>query len=99
METIDMQIEAVVRKAIAEEVNKLRTVRIVEDRWLNKEEASRYLGVSTSTFDRFRSDPNFPAGRKLGAATNSRVVWKMSELDAWMETRPEVKEDRCTTQC
>ncbi len=79
-------------ESIKTEIAKITPVQ--EDRWLTKKEAARHIGVSESTFDRFRKEfPHFPKGRKLGNVNNSRVVWRKSELDAFMETLPQEDKD------
>lgn len=47
-------------------------------RGLSREEAARYIGVSTTLFDEMVADGRMPRAKKI----NSRVVWDRFALDA-----------------
>ena len=46
-------------------------------------EAARYLGMSTSTLNKWRMFGNGPPFMKMG----SSVLYRKEDLDSWMESR------------
>ena len=51
--------------------------------FLSVPEAAKYMGLSTSTLNTFRSNGGGPAFRKVG----TRVVYQRGDLDSWMDDR------------
>lgn len=47
--------------------------------WLTKEEASEFLGISTSTFDRLVLKGGLPRGKKIPKSRN--LVWRREQLE------------------
>lgn len=56
-------------------------------RLLTPEQASTYLGLSTVTLARLRIWGEGPLFYKLTAGKYGRVGYRISDLDAWIETR------------
>lgn len=56
-----------------------RGMSVGEKKWLTKDEASRMLGVSTSTFDRYVLKGELPRGKKLTGHKN--LVWKREQVE------------------
>lgn len=57
------------------------------DPWLGTKEAARYLGgISPRTLERWRVEGgnNTPPYAKLGPGVRSRVLYRQSDLDAWL---------------
>ncbi len=60
--------------------------------YLSKKEAAAKLGLSIRSIDKkAQSDPTFPKPIVWGDERQSRVRYKNSELDDWMESRPKEK--------
>lgn len=60
-------------------------------RLLRTQEMMERIGLSRTTIWRLeRSDPDFPARRRIGAGA---VGWLESEVDRWIESRPPVRSD------
>lgn len=59
------------------------TVSVIEDKWINIEEASEYLGVNKDTIRNWikKEDSNIPA-HKIG----KQWKFKKSELDNWVKS-------------
>jgi len=55
------------------------------DRWVGKEEASKYTGLSISTLSQDKTVPRVYVHRRL--------LFKLSELDAWMEQHRKIQDD------
>lgn len=56
-----------------------RGASVGKKEWLTKDEASKMLGVSTSTFDRIVKNGGLPKGRKK---RNSKVlIWKREQIE------------------
>lgn len=56
--------------------------------YLSKKEAAAKLGVTTRSIDKkAQNDPTFPKPIVWGDEKQSRVRYKNSELDDWMESR------------
>lgn len=53
-------------------------VEVVPRRGLNRVEAARYVGVSTTTFDKLISEGKMPEPFRIG----SRTIWDLRKLDA-----------------
>lgn len=56
-----------------------RGASVGKKRWYTKDEASDYIGVSRSTFDRIVSGGGVPKGKKM--AGKKKLYWKGEELD------------------
>lgn len=54
-------------------------------RGLSREEAARYVGVSTTKFDQMVSDRRMPKPKKI----DSRVIWDRIALDAAFSDLPD----------
>lgn len=54
-------------------------------RGLNREEASRYVGISTTKFDELVKDGRMPKGKRI----DGRVVWDRYALDASFTDLPD----------
>lgn len=52
---------------------------------LEREQASAYVGLALSTFERLVSQQIAPQPRQLGG---KRVVWLRTELEAWLHSCP-----------
>ena len=57
------------------------------DRIIRKPEAALICGLSIVTIYRLEKDGKFPRRKKLG---NNAVGWLLSDIQAWLESRPEV---------
>lgn len=57
----------------------LRGASIDKKQWVNKEEASKMLGVSTSTFDRYVLKGIIPRGKKAQGQKN--LMWNVEQLE------------------
>lgn len=58
-----------------------------KSRLLSPEEAAAYLGLSTVTLAKLRVSGDGPPFFKLTAGKYGRVGYRISVLDAWLETR------------
>lgn len=56
---------------------------------MNRLDAARLLGVSRSTFDKYRQTPGFPAPKMLPARKKGRPSWDPEELKAWRRNLPD----------
>lgn len=56
-----------------------RGASVDKNAWLNKEEASELLGVSTSTFDRMVLKGILPRGKKV--VGQNKLVWKCEQIE------------------
>ena len=56
-----------------------RGVHNEQKQWIDKEEASKLLGISTSTFDRIVRKGGLPRGKKL--AGYKSLVWKIEQVE------------------
>lgn len=54
----------------------------VESRYVGREEAAKFCGISTRTFDRRAVEESFPRRRMIGRSPK----WYLPELFAWMES-------------
>jgi len=54
-----------------------------EDRYLPRKEAAKYLGISTKTLATWQLTGRLK-GVKLGTGRTCRVVYRRSDLDAWV---------------
>ena len=61
-----------------------------EERLLNVREVTELIGVSKSTLHRMVSANRFPRPIRVGLRA---VRWRLSEVLAWMESRPPALED------
>lgn len=55
------------------------------DMFLTTGEAAEYLRLSTQTMDRFRATGEGPPYIKLGNGKRSKVIYRRSDIDAWLE--------------
>lgn len=55
--------------------------------YLNSQEAADILRISIRTLERMRVDGTGPTYLKAGAGTRSRVLYRLSDLDAWLQGR------------
>lgn len=53
-------------------------VEVVPRRGLSRPEAARYVGISTSTFDKLVHEGKMPQPFRIG----SRTIWDLRKLDA-----------------
>jgi len=53
--------------------------------YLTVDEAAEYLRVSPKTLERWRVDGSGPQFFKAGPGLRSRVLYRQSDLDAWLE--------------
>ena len=53
-------------------------VEVVPRRGLSRQEAARYVGISTSTFDKLVQEGKMPQPFRIG----SRTIWDLRKLDA-----------------
>ena len=58
-------------------------------RGMNREEAARYIGVSTTKFDELVKDGRMPKGKRI----DGRVVWDRYKLDASFTDLPDKEEN------
>lgn len=56
-------------------------------RYLNSEEAARILRLSARTLERMRVEGSGPKYLKAGRGTRARVLYRPTDLDAWLESR------------
>ena len=56
-------------------------------RYLNSEEAARILRLSARTLERMRVEGTGPKYLKAGRGTRARVLYRPTDLDAWLESR------------
>ena len=61
----------------------------MNDRLLNSEEVSEYLGISTHTVEMWRRKKIGPPWSKIGRA----VRYKESDVSAWVESRSQETTD------
>lgn len=54
-------------------------------RGMNREEAARYIGISTTKFDELVKDGRMPKGKRI----DGRVVWDRYKLDASFTDLPD----------
>jgi excisionase family DNA binding protein len=52
-------------------------VEVVPRRGLSRQEAARYVGISTTTFDKLVHEGNMPEPFRIG----SRTIWDLRKLD------------------
>ena len=62
----------------------LSQLRPIPRRGLSRAEAARYVGISTSLFDRLVKDGRMPNPRKIDA----RLVWDIRALDVAFDNLP-----------
>ena len=56
--------------------------------WVGPDEAAKHLGVTRRWIARAIAEkPDFPH-RKLGSDSRSRLRFKLSEIDAWLDKQP-----------
>lgn len=53
-------------------------------RWMSLNDVAKYIGVSRTTINNYRSTGVFPAPVEIG---ERRVAFKREEVDSWMEDR------------
>lgn len=56
-----------------------RGASVDEKKWITKDEASRMLGISTSTFDRYVAKGGLPKGKKV--VGRKSLVWKREQVE------------------
>ena len=61
------------------------TVKMVERRGFNREQAASYVGICATTFDKLIKDGLMPKAKKI----YGRKVWDKSALDEFFEKLPE----------
>jgi len=57
-----------------------------ENNYLTQCALAKLLGVSVSTVQRLRKDPNFPIRKRFSFSTKG---WVKGEIVEWVKTRPE----------
>jgi hypothetical protein len=55
--------------------------------WLVSKDAARYLRMSHRTLERWRVNGDGPLFSKAGAGKRARVLYRKSDLDAWLFSR------------
>ena len=55
--------------------------------YLNSQEAADILRISVRTLERMRVEGTGPKYLKAGAGTRSRVLYRLADLDTWLDTR------------
>ena len=79
-------VNSALRAMVREEVRKvLPELLPSQDEYLNTKQAAAYTGLSVGFFEmgRSRGAQDQPAYHRVGR----RIVYKRSELDAWLDTR------------
>lgn len=56
---------------------------MLEDRWINTEDAASHIGLAISTLEKARLYGNSPPYSKAGRS----VRYRLSDLDKWMAAR------------
>lgn len=56
-----------------------RGASVGEKKWITKEEASKIMGISTSTFDRYVLKGGLPRGKKIQGQKS--LVWKREQVE------------------
>ena len=49
-------------------------------------QAADYLNLSPKTLERYRVDGNGPPFHKLGKGKRSRVLYKLDDLETWLQS-------------
>lgn len=70
----------------------------VENDLLTTVDAARLLLLSVPTLERMRSLGTGPTFIKLGTGRRARVVYRRSDIEAWLETLRFQKTDQYTTR-
>ena len=60
----------------------------MQDKLLRRREVERITGMSRSSIYRLMQEGDFPRPVRVGLAA---VRWKVSEIEAWIESRPVVR--------
>lgn len=55
------------------------------DRFMSKEEVCEAVCLSKTEIDRREEQGRFPKRTRLGEHRNSRVVWRESAIEKWMD--------------
>lgn len=55
--------------------------------YLNSQEAADILRISIRTLERMRVEGTGPRYLKAGAGTRSRVLYRLADLDEWLQGR------------
>lgn len=55
--------------------------------YLNSQEAADILRISIRTLERMRVEGSGPRYLKAGGGTRSRVLYRLADLDAWLQSR------------
>lgn len=63
----------------------MSTIVTIKPMYLSREEAAKFLAISTSTFEGLVAKGEAPKPRRVSAA---RVGWLVEELEAWGRARP-----------
>jgi hypothetical protein len=58
---------------------------LTNDRLVTTVEAARLVGASAKTLREWRSRRIGPAGLKMGTGKQSRVLYRLSSLEAWLK--------------
>jgi excisionase family DNA binding protein len=61
------------------------SVPLGQTRLLTTEEAAEVVRLSPRTLEDMRCNKTGPAYAKLGAGKRAKVLYKLSDLDAWVE--------------
>jgi len=61
------------------------TTLINDDHLLTTSEAAKYLRLTPKTLERFRIDAGGPPYLKAGPGLRAKVLYRRSELDAWLQ--------------
>ena len=64
----------------------MKSIRTNDDPFLSKRELAKYLGTSTATVDRMRSEGTAPPATMV---TPGRLFWRTSLVDKWLGSRTE----------
>ena len=54
--------------------------------YITTAQAAEYLSLSPKTLERYRVDGNGPPFHKLGNGKRSRVLYKMVDLETWLQS-------------
>jgi prophage regulatory protein len=57
---------------------------MIEDRYIRMNELAKMLGIGTSTIYRLINENKFPKQIKI---TERTVVWRLSEINKWIEDK------------
>jgi prophage regulatory protein len=63
----------------------MTTIVSIKPLYLSREEAAKFLAISTSTFESMVAKGEYPRPRKVSPG---RVGWLVEELEAWGRARP-----------